>query len=123
MQTGPGFVSLPCESRLDVTLSRLMKQAELVYAERQTPLSICCALTDAMASACPTLRFSTQTQVLEDRYGANLNRMVVPKGKIERLAYVSEFVEEAGFGLVRAITSAGWRGAQVAPAANPNAQK
>ena len=54
---------------------------------------------DAMASARPTLlEYSTQlsgTRVLEDRYGANINRMVVPKGKAGWLAYVSEFVEEA----------------------------
>jgi hypothetical protein len=33
--------------------------------------------------------------MLDDRYGANINRMVVPKGKTEWLAYLSELVEEA----------------------------
>jgi polar amino acid transport system substrate-binding protein len=114
-----------------LTLSRLLKQAELVYAETPDPTFdlLRTGQADAMASARPTLlEYSTQlpgTRVLEDRYGANINRMVVPKGKAGWLAYVSEFVEEAkASGLVqRAITSAGWRGAQVAPAANPNAQK
>ena len=77
-----------------------------------------------MASARPTLlEYSTQlpeTRVLEDRYGANINRMVVPKGKAGWLAYVSEFVEEAkASGLVqKAIDRAGPRGAQVAPPGN-----
>ena len=82
-----------------IELSRLMKQAKLVYAE--TPDHTFDLLrteqADAMASARPTLlEYSTQlpgTRVLEDRYGANINRMVVPKGKAGWLAYVSEFVE------------------------------
>jgi polar amino acid transport system substrate-binding protein len=44
------------------------------------------------------LQFSGQlpgSRVLEDRYGANINRMVVPKGKSGWLNYVTEFVEEA----------------------------
>jgi hypothetical protein len=32
--------------------------------------------------------------VLEDHYGANLVGMVVPKGQTERLAYISEFIEQ-----------------------------
>jgi polar amino acid transport system substrate-binding protein len=35
------------------------------------------------------------SRMLDDRYGANINRMVVPKGKTEWLAYLSELVEEA----------------------------
>jgi hypothetical protein len=33
--------------------------------------------------------------VLEDRYGANRLAMAVPKGEPERLANISEFIEEA----------------------------
>lgn len=33
--------------------------------------------------------------MLADRYGANINRMVVPKGKADWHAYVNEFLEEA----------------------------
>jgi hypothetical protein len=43
--------------------------------------------------------------------------MAVPKGQRERLAYFSEFIEEAkasGF-VQQSITRAGWRGVQVAP--------
>jgi polar amino acid transport system substrate-binding protein len=113
-----------------LTLSCLLKKAELVYAE--TPDSTCDLLrtgrADAMASARPTLlSFSTRlpgSQVLEDCYGANINRIVVPKGQAGWLDYVSEFVEEAkASGLVqRAIDSAGPRGVQVAPPGDSTAQ-
>jgi polar amino acid transport system substrate-binding protein len=60
-------------------------------------------------------------RVLEDRYGTNINRMVVPKGKAGWLAYVSEFVEEAkASGLVqKAIDRAGDRGVTVSPLGDP----
>jgi polar amino acid transport system substrate-binding protein len=84
-----------------IELSRLLKQAELVYAETpdRTFELLRTGQADAMASARPTLLgYSAQLSgsgVLEDRYGANINRIVVPKGKTTWLAYVSEFVEEA----------------------------
>jgi polar amino acid transport system substrate-binding protein len=55
--------------------------------------------------------------VLEERYGANINRMVVPKGKADWLSYVTEFVEEAkSSGLVqKSINQTGPRGVTVAP--------
>ena len=113
-----------------MALSRLLKQAELVYADTPDPTFdlLRTGHAAAMASARPTLLdYSTQlsgSRVLEDRYGANLNRMVVPKGKAGRLAYVSEFVEEAkASGLVqKAIDRAGPRGVTVAPPGNPTAQ-
>jgi polar amino acid transport system substrate-binding protein len=73
----------------------------------------------AMASARPTLLdYSDKlsgSRVLVDRYGANINRMVVPKGKAGWLAYISEFVEEAkASGLVqKAIDRAEERGVTV----------
>jgi polar amino acid transport system substrate-binding protein len=114
-----------------IALSRLLKQAELVYAETpdHTFELLRTGRAGAMASARPTLlSFSTQlpgSQVLEDRYGANINRIVVPKGSAGRLAYVSEFVEEAkASGLVqKAIDRAGPRGTQVAPPGNPTPQQ
>ena len=56
--------------------------------------------------------------MLEDHYGANVNRMVVPKGKAGWLAYINEFVEEAkASGLVqKAIDRAGPRGVHGGPA-------
>jgi polar amino acid transport system substrate-binding protein len=111
-----------------MTLGSMLKHAKLVYAE--TPDAAFDLLrtgqSDAMASVRPALLdYSTKlpgSRVLEDRYGANLIAMAVPKGQAGRLAYISEFIEEAkASGLVqRAIERAGLRGVQVAPPAKPN---
>jgi polar amino acid transport system substrate-binding protein len=103
-------------------LSRRLKQAELLYAETPDPTFdlLRTGQAHAMASARNTLlAYSTRlsdSRVLDDRYGANINRMVVPKGNAARLAYVNEFVEEAkASGLVKqAIDRAGPRGITVA---------
>jgi polar amino acid transport system substrate-binding protein len=108
-------------------LSALLKHAELVYAETpdRTFELLRTGQADAMASARPTLlAYSTQlagARVLEGRYGANINRIVVPKGKAAWLAYVSEFVEEAkASGVVqKAIDRGGPRGITVAPPGDP----
>ena len=82
-------------------LSRLLKQAELVYADTPDPAFdlLRTGQAVALASARPMLLdYSDKlrgSRVLVDRYGANINRMVVPKGKTGWLAYISEFVEEA----------------------------
>jgi polar amino acid transport system substrate-binding protein len=113
-----------------VTLSRSLKQAELVYADTPQPTFdlLRSGQADAMASSrAVLLQFSTQwpgSRVLEDRYGANIQRMVVPKGKAGWLAYVSEFVEEAkASGLVqKAIDRAGPPGITVPPPGKPISQ-
>lgn len=113
-----------------VTLSRVLKQAELVYADTPQPAFdlLRSGQADAMASARTVLlEFSARwpgSRVLEDRYGASISRMVVPKGKAGWLAYVSEFVEEAkASGLVqKAIDRAGPPGITVAPPGNPATQ-
>lgn len=84
-----------------LALTRILKQAELVTAE--TPEATFAMLhsrqADAMASARSVLLdYSTKlpgSQVLEDRYGAQLLAMAVQNGQAGWLAYVSEFVEEA----------------------------
>ena len=114
-----------------IALSRLLKQAELVYAETPDPTFelLRTGRAGAFASTRFTLlEYSTHlpgSRVLEDRYGANLNRMVVPKGSAGRLAYVSEFVEEAkASGLVqKAIDRAGPRGVTVAPPGDSTPQQ
>ena len=60
-------------------------------------------------------------RVLEDYYGANLNRVVVPKGRAGWAAYMNEFVEEAkASGLVQqAIDRDGTFAFQVAPPGDP----
>jgi polar amino acid transport system substrate-binding protein len=115
-----------------LALSRTLKHAELVGAEIPDAAIdlLRTGRADALASARPgLLEYSTKlpgSRVLEDRYGANLGTaMAVPKGQAGRLAYISEFVEEAkASGLVQqAIEHAGERGVRVAPPGNPTAQK
>jgi len=112
-------------------LNRLRKHAELMEAE--TPdIALDLLRTgqaDAWASTRPALlEFSSKLSdswVLEDYFGANFTAMTIPKGHLERLAYISEFVEEAkASGLVkRAIVQSGWRGVHVAPPGYPAVQK
>jgi polar amino acid transport system substrate-binding protein len=111
-----------------LALRRILKHAELVYAE--TPDTTFDLLrsgkADALAQARPVLLdYSTQlpaSRVLPERYGAYLLAMALSKGQPERLAYISEFIEEAkASGLVqRAIEQGGLRGVQVAPPGNPS---
>src|SRR6516164_11434571 len=81
---------------------------------RRQPSSCCVrgARTCLLQPALPSLKYSAKQpgfRVLEDRYGANLLAVAVPKGHARRLAYVSEFIEEAkASGLAqRAIDRAG----------------
>jgi polar amino acid transport system substrate-binding protein len=106
-----------------LSLTHIRRNAELISAE--TPDAAFDLLrtgrVEAWASTRPALlEFSTQlsgSRVLEDCFGANFTAMVVPKGRPERLAYISDFVEDAkASGLVqRAINDSGWRGVRVAP--------
>ena len=108
-------------------LSRVLKQAELVYADTPdgTFELLRSGQASAMASARPTLlgyaRRLDGSRVLEDRYGANINRVVVPKGKSAWLAYIGEFVESAkASGVVRAaIERGGPPGITVSPPGDP----
>ena len=63
-------------------------------------------------------------RVLEDRVTVLSYAALVPKGNAGRLAYVSEFIEEAkASGLVKqTIERHGLRGVEVAPAGNPSAR-
>jgi polar amino acid transport system substrate-binding protein len=110
------------------TLSSILKQAELVYAETPDPTFelLRSGRADVMASTRNALLdFSDKlpgSRVLEDYYGSNINRVVVPKGQAEWLAYVNDFVEEAkASGLIqKAIDRVGPRGITVAPLGNSN---
>jgi polar amino acid transport system substrate-binding protein len=107
-----------------LTLSRIFKHAQLTYAATPDPTFelLRTGLADAFASVRPVLlAYSSKlpgSRVLEDYYGANLLGMVVPKGQPARLAYISEFIEQAkASGLVhKAIERAGLPGHGVAPA-------
>ena len=107
-----------------LTLSRIFKHAQLIYAATPDPTFelLRTGHADAFASIrAVLLAYSPKlpgSRVLADHYGANLLGMVVPKGRDARLAYISEFIEQAkASGLVQqAIERAGLPGHQVAPA-------
>jgi len=106
-----------------LTLSRIFKHAQLIYAATPDPTFelLRNGQADAFASVrgvllgyAPKLPGS---RVLEDHYGANLVGMVVSKDQTARLAYITEFVEQAkASGLVQqAIERSGLPGYLVAP--------
>ncbi len=111
-----------------LALKGVLKNAETVSAE--TPDAAFDLLRTGQANAWATPRFSATassaqlpgSRVLEDRYGANLIALAVPKGQAVWLAYISEFIEEAkASGLVqRTIDRAGLRGYQVVSPAKTN---
>jgi polar amino acid transport system substrate-binding protein len=107
-----------------LTLSRIFKHAQLIYAATPDPTfellrngqaDVFASVRGVLLGYAPKLPGS---RVLEDHYGANLVGMVVPKGQTARLAYITEFVEQAkASGLVQqAIERSGLPGHQVAPA-------
>jgi len=107
-----------------LTLSRIFKNAQLVYAATPEPTFdlLRSGQADAFASIrAVLLAYSAKlpgSRVLDDRYGANLLGMVAAKGQGARLAYISEFIQQAkAAGLVQqAIDRANLPGHQVAPA-------
>jgi polar amino acid transport system substrate-binding protein len=106
-----------------LTLSRI-QHAQLVYAATPDPSFelLRSGQADAFASIRGVLlAYSAKlagSRVLDEHYGANLLGMVVPKGRAARLAYISEFIEQAkASGLVRqAIERSGLPGYKVASA-------
>lgn len=106
-----------------LALGRIVKQAEQITAE--TPDSAFAFLRDARVDAWASVRPALMdyaaelpgSRVLDESYGANFPAIVVPKGHDARLAFISEFIEEAkASGLVqRAIERAGRPGYSVAP--------
>lgn len=116
---------------VDLALRRILKRAGVVGAET---LGAAFELlrdkkADALAASRQTLlEYSNRlpgSRVVEGRFHAALESMAVPKGHLERLGYINEFVEEAkASGLVqRAIDIAGLRGVHVAPSPNPDVPK
>ena len=114
-----------------LTLSRMRKLADLISVD--TPDNAFDLLRTGRVNAWASIRpvlldYSVRlpgSRVLEDRYGVNLPAVVVAKGQAARLAYISEFIEEAkASGMVqRAIAQSGLRGIQVAPTGSPDAKK
>ena len=112
-------------------LARLLKDAKIVYAETPDPAFdlLRTGKADAWASVGFVLEsYSSRlpgSRVLEDRYGASQEAMAVRKDQAGRLAYISEFIEEAkASGVVqRAIERGGLRGIHVAAPVNSKAEK
>ena len=121
----PGVrIAVPRGDASDLTLTRLLKSAQLVRTDT-LPAGVELLRTggaDARAAPRPVLLAEAAqvpgSRVLADGFAVISFAALVPKGQPGRLAYVSEFVEEAkASGLVkRAIEAAGLRGVQVAPA-------
>jgi polar amino acid transport system substrate-binding protein len=107
-----------------LTLSRMLKHAQLVYAATPDPTFEILRKGDAeaFASVRPVLIGYSKTlpgsRVLEEHYGANLVGLVVRQGQTARLSYLTEFVEQAkASGLIQqAIDRSGLPGHQVAGA-------
>jgi polar amino acid transport system substrate-binding protein len=112
-----------------LALTRILKQATLVYAE-MTDAAFDLLRTgnaDVFASVRGELvKYSTQlpgSRVLEESYGANRFGMAVAKGQAAgRLAYMSEFIDEVrASGLLQQIIDrSGLRGLSVAPSTKTN---
>jgi polar amino acid transport system substrate-binding protein len=114
----------------DLSLTRMLKRAELVRVETVSAGFdlLRAGQVDVRAGVRPGLLEDSARlpgfRVLEDRFGVVRLGALIPKGHAGRLAYISEFIEEAkASGLVqRAIERAGLRGVQVAPKGNPSTQ-
>jgi polar amino acid transport system substrate-binding protein len=84
-----------------MTLAGQIRQAEIVLGENELAAFalLRAGRADAFASTRHFLRKISPalpgSHVLHESYGANLNRIVVPKGHAGWLAYVNEFVEQA----------------------------
>ena len=111
-------------------MTRLVKQAELV---RTDTLAAAVELVrtggaDARGGPRPALLAESTrlpgSRVLADGFAVTLNAAMVPKGHAGRVAYISEFIEEAkASGLVKKIIEdAGVQGVWVAPAGKPSPQ-
>jgi polar amino acid transport system substrate-binding protein len=105
------------------TLTHVIKQAEVIVDgdEQSAFESLRAGRVQALASTRQSLGKAAKelqgSRVLADRYGAQFNRIVVPKGRTAWLAFVNEFVEEAKrSGLVqRAIEREGISAFELAP--------
>jgi polar amino acid transport system substrate-binding protein len=118
-------VGVPRGDAVDLRLTRVVKQAELVRVDNQAAGADLLRTGRIHAYAAPRpalLGMSAQmsgSHVLEDSFATILFAAFVPKGHDGTLAYVGEFLEEAkASGLVKSfIERAGLRGMKVAPPA------
>ena len=127
----PGIrIAVPRGDGVDLRLTRLLKKAELVRTDTLSAAVELVRTGGAHARAGPRQAVLAESvklpgsRVLADGFAVISSAALVPKGHAGRLAYVSEFIEEAkASGLVKKIIEdAGLRGVQVAPARNPSSQ-
>jgi polar amino acid transport system substrate-binding protein len=125
----PGIrIGVPRGDAVDLVLSRILKRAELVRVENQAAGADLLRTGQTSAYAAPRpvlLALSDQlpsTHVIGDAFASISFAAFVPKGNNARLAYVSDFLEEAkASGLIKQfIDQNGLRGLKVAPMTKPN---
>jgi polar amino acid transport system substrate-binding protein len=121
----PGVrIAVPRGDGSDLRLTKTLKHAELVRAESVAAIIDMVRARQVDAYAGPRvvlLKLSDQapgSRVLDDGFADIVYVAMVPKGRADRIAYVSEFIEEAkSSGLVqRIIDQYGLKGIQVAGA-------
>jgi len=118
-------IGVPRGDAVDLSLSRILKQAKLVRAESQAAgidLLRAGAVNAYAAPRSALLVLSAQvpgSQVLADAFATTSWAAFVPKGHDERLAYVTAFVEEAKANgmLAQMIEREGLRGIEITPVA------
>jgi polar amino acid transport system substrate-binding protein len=127
----PGVrIAVPRGDASDLSLTRLLKKAELVRTDTLAASVDLLRSGGAHARAAPRTVLLAESatlpgsRVLADGFAVISFAALVPKDQAGRLAYVSEFIEEAkASGLVkRIIEDQGLRGVQVAPAGKPSLQ-
>jgi polar amino acid transport system substrate-binding protein len=118
-------IGVPRGDAVDLSLSRILKQAKLVRADSQAAGIDLLRAGKVNAYAAPRsalLALSVQvpgSHVLADAFATTSWAAFVPKGHDERLAYVTAFVEEAKANglLAQFIEREGLRGIEVTPLA------
>jgi polar amino acid transport system substrate-binding protein len=127
----PGVrIAVPRGDGSDLRLSKMLKHAELVRTESVAAIIDMVRAGQVDAYAGPRvvlLKLSDQapgSRVLDDGFGDIVYVAMVPKGRAGRIAYVSEFIEEAKrSGLIqRTIDQYGLKGIQVAGAKTSSGQ-
>ena len=127
----PGIrIAVPRGDGVDLRLTRLLKKAELVRTDTLSAAVELVRTGGAHARAGPRQAVLAESvklpgsRVLADGFAVISSAALVPKGHAGRLAYVSEFIEEAKASelVKKIIGDAGLRGVQVAPARNPSSQ-
>ena len=124
----PGIrIVTPRNDGSDLQLTRTLKRAQLIRTESQAAALelLRAGGADARAAPRPTLLADVPklpgSRVLDDGFGPMNFAALVPKGKSDWLAYVSDFIEKAKTSgtVKRAVEAAGRQGVEVAPPNGP----